>query len=110
MIINELNYTLIIPTNALKLIDDVASLINRYSLWQNYCIFATLITKLDNVVQTIEGITGLFYKLILNYAKVLIKVGEMTANYNANKCFETFRPIGELVGMLLDYHVPEDIV
>uniref|UniRef100_A0A7S3N9U3 Uncharacterized protein n=1 Tax=Euplotes harpa TaxID=151035 RepID=A0A7S3N9U3_9SPIT len=110
MIINELNSTLLIPTNAVKCLDDVATLINRYSLWQGYCIFGTLFTKLDNVMETLEGVTNLFYKLILNYAKVLVKLGEFSNSYNEKKCFNMFRSLGEIFGLVLDYHVPEDIV
>lgn len=110
IIINEFNLTALIPTNGLKLIDDLATLVNRYSLWQTYCVFGTLFTKLDNTIETFEGITTAFYRLIMNYAKVLVKVGDLTTALNNKECFKMFRAAGEIFSMVLEYNVPEDII
>lgn len=83
MILNELNYTTLIPTNMFKFIDDCATLINRYSLFQNYCQAATLLTKLDNIFETVEGVIALLYKVVQNYAQLLILLGTTGKEYDA---------------------------
>ena len=110
IIIAELNFTALIPTNTLRLIDDSATLINRYSLWQTYCIFGTMFTKLDNTIETFEGITTAFYRLIMNYSKVLVKIGDLTTALNNKECFKMFRAAGEIFALVFEFNVPEDII
>ena len=110
MIVNELNYTLLIPTNLFKFIDDSATLINRYSLFQNYCQAATLLTKLDNVFQTIEGVTGLLYKVVLNYAQLMILFGTIANAYNQQQWFNMAKGAGQVFSLLFDFQIPDDIV
>jgi hypothetical protein len=110
LILSELNFTALIPTHAFKLIDDSATLINRYSLWQTYCTFGTLFTKLDNTIETFEGITTAFYRLIMNYSKVLVRVGDLTTALNNKECFKMFRAAGEIFSLVFEFQVPEDII
>ena len=110
LVISELNITSLIPFNAIKLMDDGATLINKYALWQNYCIFGTLFTKLDNTIETFEGLTTAFYRIILNYAQVLVKVGDFSTAYSKADCRNMFKAMGEIFKMVLEFEVPEDIV
>lgn len=110
LVIKEFNLTSLVPVNGLKLIDDFYTLINRYSLWQGYCQFGTMFGKLDNTIETFEGLTTAFYRLIMNYATVLVKLGDLTTAFNNQQCFTTFRALGELFKMVFDFRVPEDYV
>lgn len=110
LVIKEFNLTSLIPVNGLKLIDDFYTLINRYSLWQGYCQFGTMFGKLDNTIETFEGLTTAFYRLIMNYATVLVKLGDFTTALNNQQCFTMFRSLGELFKMVFDFRVPEDYV
>ena len=110
LIISELNSTLLVPYNFLQLIDDSATLINKYSVWQNYCVFGTLFTALDNVLETFDGITTVVYRFILGYAEVLTKIGNLTTAYTDGECRETFQAAGEIFSILFAFNVPEDII
>uniref|UniRef100_A0A7S3J2E6 Uncharacterized protein n=2 Tax=Euplotes harpa TaxID=151035 RepID=A0A7S3J2E6_9SPIT len=107
---NAFNMTLLIPSNMFKFLDDSATFINRYSLWQGYCMFGTMFTKLDNAIETFEGITGVFYKIILNYATMLIKIGNFSTAYSSSKCRDMFKAVGEIFKLAFDFVIPDDIV
>ena len=109
-VVNGFNSSLIIPTNYFGWVDKVATLINRYALWQNYCTFSTLFTRLDNVVQNLEGITTLLYRIMMNYANIIVKISDFTTNFQKKDCYNSALAIGEIFSMALDFNVPEDIV
>jgi hypothetical protein len=110
LVMSELNLTSLIPYKAIGVVDHAATLINKYALWQNYCTFGTLFTTLDNTIETFEGITAAFYRVVLNYAKVLTKVGDITTAFNQGNCFNTFKGVGEVFKIVLSFSVPEDII
>lgn len=107
---SQLNFTALFPGNAIRILDDTFTLINRYSQWQTYCQFGTLFTKLDNTIETFEGITTAFYRMVMNYAAVLVKLGDFTTNMQAGKCFLMARAVGEIFKIVFDFKVPEDVI
>ena len=109
-VITGFNTTLIIPTKFVGWLDSAFTLVNRYALWQGYCQFGTLFTSLDNVLETFDGITTVFYRVIFNYSTILIFLGDLTAAYNSKDCRGTFKAIGQVFSLALNFNVPEDIV
>lgn len=110
LVISQLNVTALIPTNTFRLLDSMATFVNRFALWQEYCTFGTLFTRLDNTVETFEGLTTAFYRVILNYSTVLVKLGDLTTNFNNQRCFNMFRAMGEIFSIVLNFNVPEDVI
>ena len=110
LVMNSYNLTALLPNNTLKVLDESATLINKYSLWQNYCTFGTLFTALDNVLETFDGFVAVVYRVVFSYAQFLIFIGDMTTAYNRGNCFDTFKAVGEIVSLGLSFEIPEDIV
>ena len=110
LLIEGFNMSLVIPTNFIGYVDHSATLINRYALWQEYCVFGELFTKLDNTIETFSGITTLAYKFILNYAQILVQVGDLTTKFQDGECFDMFKALGIIFHILFEYEIPEDIV
>lgn len=110
LVISEVNATALLPVNALRLLDHTFTFINRYALWQGYCTFGTLFGKLDNTIETFEGFTTAFYRVIMNYAKVFVKIGDFTSALNNKQCNPMAKAVGEIFGMVFDFQVPEDII
>ena len=110
LITSQLNMTLLFPTNTFRLLDTSATFVNKFALWQTYCTFGTLFTRLDNTIETLEGLTTAFYRVIMNYARVLVKIGDFTTALSGQKCFEMSRAVGEIFSMVFDFQVPEDII
>lgn len=108
-IIKQLNITSLLPYNALQLVDDSATLLTRYAQWMKYCIFATLFTRLDNTFETFEGLTTAFYRIILNYSTVLVKIGDFSTSMAASNCRGMFQAVGEIFKLVFQFEVPEDI-
>ena len=109
-IMDDVNATVFIPTQTVNLIDDITIGINRYALFQKYCEFGQMFTKLDNVLESFAGITTFFYKIILNYATLIGKFSDISTHYKEEKCQEMFKDVGMVFSKLLDFEVPEDIV
>ena len=108
--INGVNITLIYPPNFFSWIQSGVSVVNRYALWQSYCTFDSLFTDLDNSVQTMEGVTNVIYRLIMNYANILSASADVTVAFNDRHCKPMFIGIGRIFSYLLEFNVPEDIV
>ena len=109
-VVSGINTTLIIPTHFFAWLQEVVTLINRYSLWQNYWTFATMFTQLDNTVQTPEGLISLVYKFVLNQAKFQEQIAIFTENFKAGNCFEMSLGAGGVFSALFQFNVPEDII
>jgi hypothetical protein len=110
LITSQLNITLLVPTNTFRFLDTSATMVNKFALWQTYCTFGTLFTRLDNTIETLEGLTTAFYRVIMNYAKVLVKIGNFTTAFNAQKCFAMSQAVGEIFSLIFDFQVPEDVI
>ena len=110
IVISGVNSTLLIPTHFFAWLQTGVTLINRYSLWQNYCTFATIFTQLDNSVQNTEGLIGVLYKFVLNNAKITETFTELQEHFNGGRCFDMFLSSGKIFSLLFDFNVPEDII
>ena len=108
--IDSFNSTVWVPSQTFYFLDQAVIFIDRYALWMRYCEFGQMFTKLDNSIETLEGITTVFYKIILNYAKILTTLGDVTTNFQAGKCYEMFRALGVIFHIVFDFTVPEDII
>ena len=110
LVIDSLNVTSLIPTNAVALLDNALIFVKRFSAWQTFCEFGVMFTALDNTFESISGFTTAFYRIIMQYNTVLIKVGNFTQAFNTKKCFDMARAVGEIFSIAFDFHVKEDIV
>ena len=110
LVVDGFNSSLVIPTRFIAWIDNVFTLINKYALWQNYCVFSTLFTRLDNTISTFEGLTTVFSRYIFNIALIQVQISDMNTYWGASDCFKMMRSVGIIFSTVLDFNVPEDIV
>ena len=110
LVIDGFNSSLIIPTRFIAWLDTLSTLINRYALWQNYCVFSTLFTRLDNTISTFEGLTTVFSRYIFNIALVQAQISDVNTYLGNGDCFKMMRAVGIIFSTVLDFNVPEDIV
>ena len=109
-VISSYNASIIYPSYFLGWVDSVASTITKYALWQNYCIFSTLLTRLDNTIVTLEGFTTLLYRVLLTHTGLFAKFNQVLEGFKNQQCFVMSEAAGEIASVMLDFHVPEDIV
>lgn len=108
-VIGGVNATLVVPTNFVGWLIDVVALINRYALWQNYCVFATLFTRLDNIM-TLEGLTTVFSRGLINSGLLTTHFASFNTAWTGSQCIPMMKAAGTIFSILLDFNVPEDIV
>ena len=108
--INGANMTLLNPQNFFGWIQQGVTLINRYSLWQNYCQFATMFTQLDNTIENVDGFVALLYRFIYNQNKIQERSADFFTYLGREDCSNTFKSAGGVFSLLFDFNVPEDII
>ena len=79
--IQNINISMLIPTNFFYVVDNVFTSVVRLNQWMNHCQFGTMFTKLDNTFESIAGLTTAFYKFIMNYANLLVELGRITSHF-----------------------------
>ena len=109
-VVNSIDANIVIPTHTVAWINQVVALINRYALWQNYCVFATLFTRLDNTVSTREGLITAASRGLFNSQIIQNQMAVLQEAHTNGQCFNAFRAAGTIFGVILDFNVPEDIV
>ncbi|CAI2382034.1 unnamed protein product [Moneuplotes crassus] len=110
MFVGGVNETLLIPTNFVRWINTGVVLINQYAAWQNYCTFATVLTRLDNAVETMEGLATLVFRVMNNYPKLFILFADITTGFTNENCVQMSKAAGGAFSVIFDFNVPEDVV
>ncbi|CAI2373124.1 unnamed protein product [Moneuplotes crassus] len=110
LVVNSVNATLLIPTNFVRWTNNIVGLIVAYAQWQNYCVFATLFTRLDNTVQTREGLITALSRGVFQSEEITTQWTNIQQSFSKGECFTMFRAAGRIFSIILDFNVPEDIV
>ncbi|CAI2381979.1 unnamed protein product [Moneuplotes crassus] len=105
-----INATLLVPTNFVRWVNSGVTLINQYAAWQNYCTFATILTRLDNAVETTEGLATLLFRVMNNYPKIFVHFADMTTGFTNQDCSKMSKAAGGIFSLVFDFNVPEDVI
>lgn len=101
---------LIIPTHFIGWLREITTLVNRFALWQRYCVFNSLFTTLDNYMNSATNLSILMVKYMTNKSTVDAEAAKFV-EYNENEeCFNMFRAAGRIFALLIGYTVPEDVI
>lgn len=79
-IYTKIGMDLLIPTHFVGWLNDIASLVSKYSAWQSYCTFGTLFGVLDNALSSYEGLTMVLFQYVNDHIEI---------NKEANKLLQS---------------------
>ncbi|CAI2366830.1 unnamed protein product [Moneuplotes crassus] len=110
LVVNSVGPNLLIPTNFVAWLNTIVTLIVRYGYWQNYCVFSTLFTRLDNTIQNREGLITALSRGVFQSSLIEAQWSDFRKFMGEEDCFKMSRAFGIMFSVILDFNVPEDIV
>ncbi|CAI2376713.1 unnamed protein product [Moneuplotes crassus] len=106
---SKMGIDLLVPTHFVSLINEISTFIVRFSMWQTYCTFGSLLTTLDNIFGSFESTGIIAIRYVTNKAKVDEYMATVKDSNQKKDCQNMFLAMGKIFSLLVGFKIPKDI-